>query len=100
MANGEILQVQELFHGLIRSRAREGAIEVPAELPVLSRTMLTEAEPRWFAVPGMYGGFAYRMHDRDGRLELVADSWCRVVQGSEQRHVITAQQVILQIQAP
>jgi len=39
----------------------------------------------WFPVPGMYGGFD--IHLRDGYLEVA--SWCRVVGGSGQRHVIT-----------
>jgi hypothetical protein len=39
----------------------------------------------WFPVPGMYGGFDIRL--RDGYLEVA--SWCRVVGGSGQRHVIT-----------
>lgn len=41
----------------------------------------------WFPVPGMYGGFDIRL--RDGYLEV--SSWCRVVGGSGQRHVITEQ---------
>ena len=41
----------------------------------------------WFPVPGMYGGFD--IHLRDGYLEV--NSWCRVVGGSGQRHVITEQ---------
>ena len=41
----------------------------------------------WFPVPGMYGGFDIRL--RDGYLEV--NSWCRVVGGSGQRHVITEQ---------
>ena len=39
----------------------------------------------WFPVPGMYGGFDIQL--RDGYLEVA--SWCRVVGGSGQRHVIT-----------
>ncbi len=41
----------------------------------------------WFPVPGMYGGFGIQL--RDGYLEV--NSWCRVVGGSGQRHVITEQ---------
>ena len=41
----------------------------------------------WFPVPVMYGGFD--IHLRDGYLEV--NSWCRVVGGSGQRHVITEQ---------
>lgn len=39
----------------------------------------------WFPVPGMHGGFDIQL--REGYLEVA--SWCRVVGGSGQRHVIT-----------
>jgi hypothetical protein len=39
----------------------------------------------WFPVPDMHGGFD--IHLREGYLEVA--SWCRVVGGSGQRHVIT-----------
>ncbi len=45
----------------------------------------TPARRLWFPVPGMHGGF--EIHLRDGYLEVA--SWCRVVGGSGQRHVIT-----------
>ena len=45
----------------------------------------TPAHRLWFPVPGMYGGFDIQL--RDGYLEVA--SWCRVVGGSGQRHVVT-----------
>ena len=39
----------------------------------------------WFPVPGMFGGFAIEL--RQGYLDV--KSWCRVVGGSGQAHVIT-----------
>ena len=35
----EVLQVQELFHGLIRSRAKEGSLSIPRRLPKLALSM-------------------------------------------------------------
>ena len=86
-------RIQELFHGLIRSRCREGAIAIPDALPSLSRLGL--GKQRYFAVPGMYGGFSYELQEHEGKLTLVADSWSRIVEGSEMRHFITAEQVLL-----
>jgi hypothetical protein len=57
--------------------------------------MLREAEPRWFPVPGMYGGFAFRLQERGAELQLIADSWCRIADGSELRHVVTAKEIRL-----
>ena len=51
----------------------------------------TPARRLWFPVPGMYGGFDIQL--RDGYLEVA--SWCRVVGGSGQRHVITEDRTTL-----
>lgn len=51
----------------------------------------TPARRLWFPVPGMHGGFDIQL--RDGYLEVA--SWCRVVGGSGQRHVITEDRTTL-----
>ena len=79
----DLVCICELFHGLIRSRAREGGIPVPDDLPQLHDLVLDDSESSWFAVPGMYGGFAYRLHKRGGRFQLVAESWSRASAGPE-----------------
>jgi hypothetical protein len=43
-----------------------------------------------FAVPGMYGGFRYELEADGEQSRLIVESWCRVVQGSGQRHVVSA----------
>jgi hypothetical protein len=91
----DLLQVQELFHGLIRSRAREGGIPVPPKLPELAITSQSTSEDgEWFPVPGMYGGFSYRF-EMEGELRLIASSWCRVAGGSGRRHAITTKEILL-----
>jgi len=50
----------------------------------------TDAEPVWFAVPGMTGGFSYRLVSDGVEAILISESWCRVVDGSGQRHEITS----------
>ena len=54
-----------------------------------------EENGKWFPVPGMYGGFHYWFEKNDEQLELIVESWCRVVDGSGQRHRITSHQVVL-----
>lgn len=88
-------QIRELFHGLIRSRCREGGLAVPRQLPAID-ALKPGDEPEWFAVPGMYGGFAYRLVEEGKDVRLIAESWCRVVGGSGMRHVITPTQVVLE----
>ena len=59
--------------------------------PVVHRPVATEVvaldglDSLWFAYPGMYGGFSISVH----RARLHVESWCRVVGGSGQAHVIT-----------
>lgn len=59
--------------------------------PVRYRPVPTEVveieglESLWFAYPGMYGGFSISVY----RARLFVESWCRVVGGSGQAHVIT-----------
>lgn len=45
----------------------------------------------WFPVPGMYGGFDITLSQGD----LDVRSWCRVVGGSGQAHVITQEGAVL-----
>ena len=90
-----LAQIQEHFHGLIRSRAREGGLPMPRHLPSLHDLRVDEAEPRWFAVPGMYGGFSFRLQAHANHPQLVTESWSRVADGSGMRHTITPTQVIL-----
>src|SRR5437879_3747718 len=91
----ELLQIEELFRGLIRSRAREGSLALPEELPCLSGLRATREEPAWFPVPGMYGGFAYWIEQRQDGARLISRSWCRVVGGSGMHHEISPTEIRL-----
>ncbi len=83
--------VQRHFHALIHERAGWLVEEHQLQLPELEPlTEQTEAS-FWFPVPGMYGGFSYRLQGED----LVTESWSRVVGGSGQRHLVTADGVHL-----
>ena len=74
------------FHGVIRGRAGDLIDQHGVALPDLATT-LRSSKSAWFPVPGMYGGFSYRL-DAD-RPALIVESWCRVVGGSGQRHEVT-----------
>lgn len=87
--------MQELFHGLIRSRCREGGIKFPETLPVLSGRASSMSNPEWFPVDGMYGGFAYWFEDTPGMSALMCESWCRMDETSFSRHRITVAEVTL-----
>lgn len=83
----DLASVQAHFHALIAQRAAEFGLPVPEQLPVLRPAHRTVT---WFPVPGMYGGFSYRLVENAGSLKLQCDSWSRVSAGSEQEHIILA----------
>lgn len=89
---GVLTAMQHHFHAIIRGRAsdlvRKNALRLPELGPLLE--LSSEAEPIWFAVPGMYGGFSYQLRMDGATPVLISESWCRVVGGSGQRHEITA----------
>lgn len=89
---GILRVMQAHFHDVIRERAdgliREAGLRLPPLAPLLE--MPDGARPVWFTVPGLYGGFAYHLRQDGVEATLVAESWCRVVEGSGQRHEITS----------
>ena len=56
------------------------------ELPEITNGVWDKEE--WYAVPGMYGGFAYKLVEKDGKPLLISSSCCRIVGGSEQKHEV------------
>jgi hypothetical protein len=75
---GVLLKIQSHFHDVIRGRAVEGNLQLDAlRLPELEHLLEigTGAEPVWFAVPGMYGGFAYSLRTDGVEAALVSESW-------------------------
>lgn len=91
----ELAAIQRHFHEVIRGREAELVDEHGLRLPELA--VLTESDPpaAWFAVPGMYGGFDYRLSPGETGWLLTAESWSRVASGSGQRHEITAAGALL-----
>ena len=87
---GVLLKVQAHFHTVIQGRAPEQTRGRSLRLPELEPLLELEPGIVWFAVPGMYGGFAYDLRSNGVEAMLEAESWCRVVGGSGQRHEITS----------
>jgi hypothetical protein len=83
--------VERNFHAAIRSRAEKEVTEHRLRLPELEPlTEVPLGQSVWFMVPGMYGGFAYSLERGGDDPALTAESWCRVVEGSGERHLVTA----------
>jgi hypothetical protein len=82
--------IQRHFHEVIRGRAAWLIDPQGLALPELA-PLLAAADPEgWFPVPGMYGGFSYRLEGEGTEARLIVESWCRVHGGSGQRHEVTA----------
>lgn len=90
--HGVLLKMQCHFHEVIRGRAEKLIEEHGLRLPELEPLLEFDGDsPRfWFAVPGMYGGFAYRLDSEGVEAKLISESWCRVVEGSGERHEVTS----------
>ncbi len=82
--------IQVHFHAVICSRAENLVDEHRLRLPELGSLLEIEEPRMWFPVPGMYGGFSYWLEGRGRETKLISESWCRVVGGSRQRHLVTA----------
>ncbi len=83
---GPLLELQERFHEVIRERANDLVEKHALRLPELEPLLEMETPRAWFAVPGMYGGFSYWLENAGVEPRLVTESWCRVAEGSGQRH--------------
>ena len=88
---GVLLKMQNHFHEVILGRAEDQVREHGLRLPELEPLLEYEQIQIWFPVPGMYGGFSYHLKIDGIEAILVAESWCRVVGGSGQRHEITSE---------
>ena len=88
---GVLLKVQTHFHEVIRGRVDELVQEHQLKLPELEPLLELNDAEMWFPVPGMYGGFGYRLEKFGVDAKLVVESWCRVSGGSGQRHEITSE---------
>jgi hypothetical protein len=88
---GVLLKVQSHFHDVIRARIDEQLPDHGLRLPELEPLLELDRPQMWFPVPGMYGGFSYRLESLGVEAKLVSESWCRVVDGSGQRHEITTE---------
>jgi hypothetical protein len=82
-------RIQARFHEVICGRAYNLVVKHSLRLPELEILLEFDKAKCWFAVPGMYGGFAFWLAEDRPEPKLICESWCRVVGGSGQRHEIT-----------
>lgn len=87
---GVLLKIQSHFHSVIRDRAERLVDEHALRLPELEPLLELDRPRMWFPVPGMHGGFSYHLESAGVEAKLISESWCRVVDGSGQRHEITS----------
>ena len=82
--------IEQEFHTVIRGRAEDLLRQRALRLPALEPCLEFRGGRFWFAIPGMYGGFAYTLERSGSEAKLVAESWSRFWEGSGERHEITA----------
>lgn len=87
---GDALEaLQASFHDVILGRAERLVREHRLRLPALEILLELNPPSMRFTIPGMYGGFNWSLERMGDEPLLVSESWCRVVEGSGQRHEIT-----------
>jgi hypothetical protein len=89
--HGVLLRIQSHFHEVIRGRIDRELPHHGLRLPELEPLLELDRPQMWFPVPGMYGGFSFRLVTSADEAKLISESWCRVVGGSGQRHEITSE---------
>jgi hypothetical protein len=98
----ELSKIEKLFHDLIRQTTGHFLLKKSPQWEFPSLTKHVEKQEhdgqsewtQFYAVPGMYGGFQTTLHKDDSaevgsQWKLTCESWCRVVEGSEEAHEIT-----------
>lgn len=88
---GILLRIQSHFHEVIRGRIDRPIPNHGLRLPELEPLLELDRPQMWFPVPGMYGGFSYRLESTGVEAKLISESWSRVEGGSGQRHDITSE---------
>lgn len=91
----DLRRMEIYFHAVINGRAERLVREHKLRLPLLEPLQEMPMRGVWMPVPGMYGGFHYWLRRGAPDPLLVAESWCRVVDGSGERHEITPRGIAL-----
>ena len=84
-----LMKIQGHFHEVIKEVAGDLIEKHQLSLPELMPLFEMKEPKGWFPIPGMYGGFSYWLEGTGKTAKLITESWCRVVEGSGQRHEIT-----------
>ena len=82
------------FHRHILERTADFDL-APESLPSLGCLISSRERELWFAVPGMYGGFSYRLIETEHEPTLDVSSWSRIVAGSGKRYTISSHSIDL-----
>lgn len=83
----DLASLQRHFHAVIRQHRPGRAPSL--RLPELEPLLELGGKKVCFEVPGMYGGFRYRLVDDDAVPRLLVEAYCRVVEGSPIRYEVT-----------
>lgn len=85
-----------MFHRHIRERVAEFNVPAPVSLPSLEDLVNSgQGKASWFVVPGMYGGFRYKLGGTKKRPLIDVESWSRVIQGSGARYTVSGDAIVL-----
>jgi hypothetical protein len=86
--------LQDRLQVLIQSRSRANKIDCSNNFRIPQVTVLSETSKLFCILPGGYSSFSLKLVTEENGCypKIVADSWCRLVGRSGQRHEITAEE--------
>lgn len=88
----KLAAVEDGVHQVIRTREDIQHLldGTTMRFPPLELLTETPGNEIWFPIPGMYGGFHLQLGQVAGEPICIVDSWIRVVEGSEERRLVSA----------
>lgn len=93
-AEARLKPIQRHFHGLIKARMGLSSPRGASSLPSLDDIRDSSSAERWLPVPGMFGGFRFRLDRHDGAPRLLAETRVGFRLEIELRYVITEAGVV------
>jgi hypothetical protein len=81
--------LQEKLENHIENQVKNYCLSVNAYIPLISEISEDPETPTWIAIPGMYGGFAIWIKDKNLDPKIYSSNWSRVIDGSGVEYLIS-----------
>ncbi|MDX9692154.1 MAG: hypothetical protein RBT45_06825 [Acholeplasmataceae bacterium] len=99
MNDSDLINIEHFFHQLVITRSADFGVlfedsNHQIELPSINKTLI-DCDEQYIGIPGMYGGFNFKLVMINNEYRMIVKSWSRIYEGSGQIHHITRDSCIL-----